>query len=65
MSQASFLHTHGAEPHFGTPARTSDQRKTSISSSVPDLNRNYLPGLRPVANDLEAYFKDEFVWLSC
>ncbi len=64
MSQASILHTHSAGPQFGTSARTSDQRKT-VSSSPQDLNRNYLPGLRPVVNEFDAYFQDEFVWLSC
>lgn len=25
--------------------------------------RNFLPGLRPVVNEVEAYFGDRFVWL--
>ncbi len=64
MSQASILHTHDAASHFATPARTSDPRKLAVSPAQ-DNSRNYLPGLRPVANELQAYFKDEFVWLNC
>jgi hypothetical protein len=67
MSQASILHAHAAESQFATSSRTSDktQRNASMAASSPERSRNYLPGLRPVTNDLEAYFKDEFVWLIC
>jgi len=66
MSQA-ILHAHAAETQFATSSQTSDktQRKASMTSSSQEWSRNYLPGLRPVVNDLEAYFKDEFVWLAC
>lgn len=62
MSQASILHTHAVPAQFATPARTSDQPR--VSAPAQDC-RNYLPGLRPVTDDLAAYFKDEFVWLGC
>lgn len=66
MSQA-ILHAHAAETQFATASRTSDKtpRKASMTSSSQECSRNYLPGLRPVVNDLEAYFKDEYVWLAC
>ena len=62
MSQA-VLQTHSAEAQFATSSRSKEKRTISLASSSPQPN--YLPGLRPVCNDLDAYFKDQFVWLSC
>ncbi len=67
MSQTSILHAHAADSQIGSALRSSDktQRNGKVSSSSQERSRNYLPGLRPVSNELEAYFSDEFVWLSC
>ena len=45
------------------PYDTTIHRVASVPSASAGHASNYLPDLRQVENDVDVYFKDEFVWL--
>ena len=56
-----------AQLHFTAPSafnsRATSRAVPSLPLSTAAGGQNYLPGPRPIENELGAYFKDDFAWL--